>query len=117
MAPPNSDNFDTDFIQNVLDEGTANLLTFAELPFHFVSRESILPEFYAPLPPAAPADHVTSADRATSPPSAMLLVNNPLFPRRAADGLPTHGFKETSEEEVLLLSEERRAQMDDVHSI
>ena len=54
MAPPNSDNFDTDFIQNVLDEGTANLLTFAELPFHFVSRESILPEFYAPLPPAAP---------------------------------------------------------------
>ena len=112
MAPPNSDNFDTDFIQNVLDEGTANLLTFAELPFHFVSRESILPEFYAPLPPAAPADHVTSADRATSPPSAMLLVNNPLFPRRAADGLPTHGFKETSEEEVLLLSGERRAQMD-----
>ena len=42
----------------------------------------------------------------------MLLANNPLFPRRAADGLPTHGFKETAEEEVLLLSDERRAQME-----
>ena len=42
----------------------------------------------------------------------MLLVNNPNFPRRAADGLPTNGFKETAEEEVLLLSDERRAQME-----
>ena len=43
MAPPNSDNFDMDFIQNVFDEDTANLLSLAELPFHFVSRESIMP--------------------------------------------------------------------------
>ena len=34
MAPPNSDNFDMDFIQNVFDEDTANLLSLAELPFH-----------------------------------------------------------------------------------
>ena len=117
MAPPNADNFELDFVQNVFDEDTVNLLSLAELPFHIVSRDSILPELYATLPPAAAADRAASADRAapadraTSPPVAMLLVNNPLYPRRAADGLPTQGFKETAEEEVLLLSDERRAQM------
>ena len=62
MAPPNADNFDLDFIQNVFDEDTVNLLSLAELPFHIVSRDSILPEFYATLPPAAAADSVASAD-------------------------------------------------------
>ena len=55
MAPPNADNFELDFVQNVFDEDTVNLLSLAELPFHNVSRDSILPEFYATLPPAAAA--------------------------------------------------------------
>ena len=62
MAPPNADNFELDFIQNVFDEDTVNFLSLAELPFHIVSRDSILPEFYATLPPAAAADSVASAD-------------------------------------------------------
>ena len=63
MAPPNADNFELDFIQNVFDEDTVNLLSLAELPFHIVSRDSILPEFYATLPPAAAAaDRIASAD-------------------------------------------------------
>ena len=42
----------------------------------------------------------------------MLSINYPGFPRNRADGMPTLGFKEDAVDEVLLLTDERRNQMD-----